>query len=121
MLECFSNACKHLKRPQKYKVWQDGYHAKEIIKPAFFEEKLDYIHNNPVKDGIVEFPEDYLYSSARNYAELDSLIDIIQLINRTLSGLQDRARSPVLNYIQSFSMYLSTLLVFFQEIERDIY
>ena len=27
----------------------------------------------------------------------------------------------MLNYIQSFSMYLSTLLVFFQEVERNIY
>ena len=29
--------------------------------------KVDYIHNNPVVAGLVEKPEDYLYSSARNY------------------------------------------------------
>jgi hypothetical protein len=34
------------------------------------------LHNNPVRAGIVEKPEDYLYSSARNYAELESLIEI---------------------------------------------
>ena len=31
-------------------------------------EKLNYIHNNPVRAGIVEKGEDYLYSSARDYA-----------------------------------------------------
>lgn len=87
MLEFFSNACKHLNRSQKYKVWQDGYHAKEIVKQSFFEEKLDYLHDNPVNDGIVTSPEDYLYSSARNYAELDSLIEIIQ-ITRSLKTIR---------------------------------
>ena len=31
-------------------------------------QKLDYIHFNPVKAGIVINPEDYVYSSARNYS-----------------------------------------------------
>jgi len=35
-----------------------------------------YIHNNPVKAGFVEYPEDYLYSSTRNYARLNSVLDI---------------------------------------------
>jgi len=30
-----------------------------------FIEKVNYIHNNPVEEGLVERPEDYLYSSAR--------------------------------------------------------
>jgi hypothetical protein len=42
------------------------------------DQKLDYIHNNPVKAGIVLSPEDYLYSSAVNYADLpEKLIDVI--------------------------------------------
>jgi len=40
-------------------------------------QKLDYIHNNPVEAGIVEKPEDCLYSSARDYYGLSGLIDII--------------------------------------------
>ena len=35
------------------------------------------IHQNPVEDLIVANAEDYLFSSARNYAELDSMIDIV--------------------------------------------
>jgi hypothetical protein len=39
--------------------------------------KVNYIHENPVRSGIVEKPEDYLYSSARSYAGLNCMIDII--------------------------------------------
>ena len=77
MLKQFSESCNHLKREQEYKVWQDGNHAKEIFSNSFFHEKLEYIHNNPVVDMIVEKPEDYLFSSARNYAELDYLLEIV--------------------------------------------
>lgn len=35
-----------------------------------------YIHENPVRAGIVEKSEDYLYSSARNYADLEAVLDI---------------------------------------------
>jgi putative transposase len=42
------------------------------------QQRLDYIHNNPVQAGIVMSPEDYLYSSAVNYAGLpEKLIDVI--------------------------------------------
>jgi putative transposase len=40
-------------------------------------QKLDYTHNNPVEAGVVEKPEDYLYSSARDYYGIKGLIDII--------------------------------------------
>jgi REP element-mobilizing transposase RayT len=84
MLDYFSTACKHLKRNQKFKVWQDGNHAKEIFSSSFLYEKLEYIHNNPVEDLIVEKPEDYLFSSARNYAGLDSYLDILLLDHKPL-------------------------------------
>ena len=68
---------KYLKRIKKNKFWQDGNHAKVIYRPNFFYQKLNYIHQNPVKEMIVKQPEDYLFSSARNYADLDYLLDII--------------------------------------------
>jgi len=40
---------------------------KNVISPEFTVQKLDYIHNNPVEAGIVDKPEEYLYSSARDY------------------------------------------------------
>ena len=61
----------------KYKFWQTGNQAKIIYNPAFFYNKLDYIHKNPVAEMIVEREDEYLFSSARNYAERDHLLDII--------------------------------------------
>jgi REP element-mobilizing transposase RayT len=75
----FQKACEHFKRKQNYKVWQDGYHAEVCNSNTFIKQKLDYIHNNPVKDKIVTNPEDYIFSSARNYAELDNELDVVIL------------------------------------------
>jgi REP element-mobilizing transposase RayT len=77
LLEMFQKYCEHLKREQQYKVWQDGNQAKIIFSPDFFYEKLNYIHNNPVEDMIVQNPEDYLFSSARNYADMEYLLDVV--------------------------------------------
>ena len=79
LLPLFEKACEHLKRNQKYKVWQDGYHAELVESNWFIKQKIEYIHNNPVKDKIVTLPEDYYFSSARNYAGLDSELDIVLL------------------------------------------
>jgi hypothetical protein len=40
------------------------------------ESKMKYIHENPVRAGIVEKPEDFLFSSARDYSGLKGLIEI---------------------------------------------
>lgn len=79
MLDYFQKACQHLKREQNYKVWQDGYHAELVETNWFIKQKVNYIHSNPVKDKIVALPEDYYFSSARNYAGLDNDLEIIML------------------------------------------
>lgn len=79
LLDYFKKSCEHLKRNQTYKVWQDGYHAEIVETNWFIKQKVDYIHANPVKDKIVVLPEDYYFSSARNYAGLDNDLDIILL------------------------------------------
>ena len=79
MLDYFEKACKHLKRKQQYKVWQNGYHAEIVESNWFIKQKVNYIHNNPVMEKIVTSPEDYYFSSARNYAELDNDLDVILL------------------------------------------
>ena len=78
VLRYFEYAGKHIKRIEKHKFWQDGNHAEIIYSPAFFYNKLDYIHRNPVLEMIVSKEEDYLFSSARNYADLDYLLEIIK-------------------------------------------
>jgi REP element-mobilizing transposase RayT len=79
MLDYFQKACEHLKKNQTYKVWQNGYHAEHIYSNTFIRQKIDYIHNNPVKDKIVTSAEDYYFSSARNYAGLENDLDLVLL------------------------------------------
>lgn len=52
-----------LKKEDEITFWQEGYHAEEITSLNFFNIKQDYIHLNPVRAGIVEKEEEYLYSS----------------------------------------------------------
>ena len=62
---------------QTYQVWQQHNRPMWCFSRKFTFQKLNYIHNNPVKAGIVDRPEDYRYSSARNYLNRnDSLIDV---------------------------------------------
>ena len=48
----------------EYQLWQEGFHPQAIISDAMMEQKLEYIHNNPVKRGLVASPEHWRYSSA---------------------------------------------------------
>ena len=76
MLNRFEFAGKYDSKIKNHKFWQDGNEAKEIETPEFLDQKLDYIHQNPVTAEIVENPEDYLYSSARNYAKMPGIIEV---------------------------------------------
>ena len=55
-------------------LWQEGYFPKAIQSLKMFDQKLSYIHLNPVKKGYVEKPEEWLHSSARNYILNDNSI-----------------------------------------------
>lgn len=77
MLDRFWFVGNNDKKIKNYKFWRDGNNIEQIQSYEFFQQKVNYIHNNPVKQEIVERPEDYLYSSARNYAGLKGLIDVI--------------------------------------------
>ena len=76
MLDLFQKACAHLRRDQKYKVWQNGCHAEIARSNWFIKQKINYIHNNPVVDKVVASPEDYIFSSASNYADLESELEV---------------------------------------------
>lgn len=67
------------KNKQDFQIWTHENHGEHIYSQKFIKQKLDYIHNNPVRAGIVLKPEDYIYSSASNYADQESLIDVIRL------------------------------------------
>lgn len=76
MLDAFSKSAIGHKRNSKFQIWTHENHAVHIFSETFARQRLEYIHMNPVRAGIVNKPEDYLYSSARNYAELDFVIPV---------------------------------------------
>ncbi len=53
---------------RKYQVWTNDNHPIALVSPAVIWQKVGYVHNNPIRAKWVDSPEDYLYSSARNYA-----------------------------------------------------
>ncbi|MFT6802516.1 MAG: putative transposase, partial [Salibacteraceae bacterium] len=55
-------------------------HAEHIYSNKFIEQKLNYIHQNPVRAGLVLNEEDYVYSSAINYMGGDGIIQVDLLV-----------------------------------------
>lgn len=64
---------------KEYQFWQNDNHPITLTTNEMVKQRFDYIHNNPVEEGWVEYPEDYLYSSARNYAGKEILLPVIEL------------------------------------------
>ena len=61
----------------RHKVWQDSYWDVNVYSERFLRQKLNYVHRNPVRAGLAETPEEYVYSSYRNYVNgEDWLIEI---------------------------------------------
>jgi putative transposase len=76
LLERFKLAGKMHPKNKSYKVWRDKNHAIELFTEKVTWQKLNYIHRNPVVAQIVAREQDYLYSSARNYYGLESVLKI---------------------------------------------
>ncbi|MGB3781255.1 MAG: transposase [Tunicatimonas sp.] len=76
LLRAFARAAAPKQRIQNYKVWQDGTHPIELHNATILRQKLHYIHDNPVVAEIVDEAEDYLYSSARDYAGRPGLLPV---------------------------------------------
>ena len=62
-----------------FQLWRQDNHPILLSTPKIAHQKLDYLHYNPVVAGIVDYPEEYLYSSARDYYGGKGLIDILLL------------------------------------------
>ncbi len=68
------------KTTSKHQVWQEGFHPQEIISYEMLKQKIDYIHNNPVRRQYVEKPEEWKYSSAVDYyTEKKGPLEIVRI------------------------------------------
>jgi putative transposase len=85
LLSLFGMAAAGSVKHKNYRFWQEGNHAIELFSEKFIWEKINYIHRNPVKENFVGSPEEWLYSSASNYAGKESLLNVEVLTPRLVT------------------------------------
>ncbi|WP_139281123.1 hypothetical protein [Reichenbachiella agariperforans] len=56
------------KRNGVFQLWQQQNHSIEMSTNEMIDQRLAYVHDNPVEAGFVYKPEDWVWSSARQYA-----------------------------------------------------
>ena len=77
MLYRFTQAGKYNSNNKTFQFWQQDNHPIELFTPAMLKKKLNYLHENPVRAGLVKNPEDYVYGSGGDYfSNRKGLIDI---------------------------------------------
>lgn len=79
-MEAFKSLTSKKSRPHHYaqgNLWRRRYDDVPIPGSNAARTRVEYIHGNPVRRGLVACAEDYAWSSARDYLELGS--GIIQL------------------------------------------
>jgi putative transposase len=78
MLQRFENCSLTLKKIEKFQLWQTCTNPTYIdFKQVYkLQERVLYIHENPIRDGIVDKPEHYLYSSATDYAGKPGMVKV---------------------------------------------
>lgn len=64
------------KTDSNFQLWQEGIQAKQIMSEKMMQERINYVHNNPVKRGYVDDGVHWRYSSARDYEGIDGLIEV---------------------------------------------
>ena len=84
ILEMFRDEAEDI-HDQDHKIWQERFDDQVIRNEKMFWIKLRYIHNNPVKAGLVYRVEDYKYSSARNYIKGDHSV---LFVDTTYAGIE---------------------------------
>ena len=67
------------KADRAYQFWQEGYHPEWIQSDEMMRQKIEYIHQNPVKRGYVDVAEHWRYSSARDYQGQAGCLEVCRL------------------------------------------
>ena len=79
LLHMFKYYGKYNASIETYQFWEHDNYAIEVWSDKVIGTKINYIHDNPVRAGIVRNQEDYIYSSASNYILNEGILDIIQI------------------------------------------
>jgi putative transposase len=67
MLNIFSYTGKNNNNNKEFQFWKQDYHPIELNSAEKIKQRLDYLHENPVRSGLVWEPWHYKYSSAIDY------------------------------------------------------
>ncbi|HFU77706.1 MAG TPA: transposase [Epsilonproteobacteria bacterium] len=79
LLKQFAFHKKAHRKENSYQIWEEGFHPKLIQSEKMMFEKVNYIHQNPVKRGYIDEAEHWRYSSARDYSGVDGLLEVERL------------------------------------------
>ena len=91
MLKIFEEEAEKSKKHKSYKFWKVGSHAIELFSEKFVSQKINYIHENPVKAGLVKNAEEWIYSSASNYHNYHNLESVLEVVKSRLLGISNPA------------------------------
>ncbi|WP_046758044.1 REP-associated tyrosine transposase [Kordia jejudonensis] len=76
LLSMFENAGEEKSNVTKYQFWQHNNKPIELWSETVIKQKIKYIHNNPIESGFVTAPIDWKYSSARNFQDDHTILEI---------------------------------------------
>jgi REP element-mobilizing transposase RayT len=76
LLSMMERAGKKKSNVKQRQFWQQHNKPIELWSEKVIQQKIDYIHNNPVESGFVTDPVDWKYSSARNYQQDQTILEI---------------------------------------------
>jgi putative transposase len=65
------------KADREYQIWKREPLSVELFSGDVFAQKLEYLHQNPVKAGLCQYAEDYFFSSAKFYYDVTSDFDML--------------------------------------------
>ena len=75
-VQAFKEVALAHRKDNRFQIWQERLYAHILLSEKRFHQKLDYIHMNPVKAGLVRRPEDYNWSSAIDFAGGKGFIEL---------------------------------------------
>ncbi len=87
LIVIFKNAAKVSSKSKNHKFWKTGNHAIELYSEKFLWNKINYIHNNPIEENFVAKPEHWLYSSASNYVEEESILPEVYVLTQLMKTI----------------------------------
>ena len=75
LLDFFKKEAEKSSNVKQYQFWRHDNKPIELWSNKVIQQKIDYVHNNPVEEGLVYKSEDYVYSSAIDYSGQKGLVD----------------------------------------------